>query len=78
MVVITGISFSVPKRLSSAFFCYSDPAAGSFSVPAYAKNSMAGRSFGFPAIVTFGYLGIHSVRNVALVPLVSTYTASRF
>lgn len=40
VVVITGMSFSVPKKLGTAFFCYTDPAAGSFTVPAYVMNAM--------------------------------------
>lgn len=40
LVVISGISFSIPKKVSSSFFCYADPAAGAFTVPAYVLSAM--------------------------------------
>lgn len=40
LVIISGLSYSVPKKVSSSFFCYADPAAGTFTVPAYVLSAM--------------------------------------
>jgi hypothetical protein len=53
VVVITGTSYSVPQKLASAFFCYADSAAGTFTVPSYVMNSLVASDGGgipmFPA-----------------------------
>lgn len=58
VVVITGISYSVPKKVSSAFFCYADPAAGAFTVPAYVVSSLVASDNGGIAMLPAGTLSV--------------------
>lgn len=40
LVSIFGTSYSVPKRIASAFFCFADGTAGTFTVPTYVLGAM--------------------------------------
>lgn len=58
VVVITGLSYSVPKKVTSAFFCYADPAAGAFTVPAYVLNAMVASDNGGNTLLPSGTLSV--------------------
>ncbi len=58
VVFITGMSYSVPKKVSSAFYCYADPSLGNFTVPAYILNAMVASDNGGNALLPSGTLSV--------------------
>lgn len=40
VAAIFGTSYSIPRRVASAMFCFADPQAGTFTIPPYVLNAM--------------------------------------
>ncbi|MCC6262618.1 MAG: hypothetical protein IT169_03500 [Bryobacterales bacterium] len=58
LVVISGISYSIPRKVSSSFFCYADPAAGTFTVPAYVLSAMVASDSSGNTLLQAGTLNV--------------------